>query len=381
MTTDKNHTIRLFVDAHSFDKEFQGVQSYIRELYTGLKEQYEDVELFIGAHNVHNIRSCFPWIDEAHVLPYHKYSKGILRFIIDIPRYIKRYHFHYAHFQYLCPFKVNGCRYIVTSHDVLFKDYPEYFSWLYRWLRIVLFKNSFRRAAVKTTVSAYSRDRLAYHYGVNASSIYIIPNIIADRATDKIKAAGFIKAHYGFDNFLLYVSRIEPRKNHQLFLDAYLRLRLYEQGIHLVFIGEPSAEDRTFERSVVKLDLSARPYVHLLGKVDQQSMEYFYDSCKLFVYPSRAEGFGIPPLEAAVHRVPVLCSNSTAMSEFNFFAPHLFDPGNLLSLTNKINGMLNNTPSETFLSNVKRSVLETYNRQKIVASFYSLIKKDFHETA
>ena len=46
-----------------------------------------------------------------------------------------------------------------------------------------------------------------------------------------------VKAKYGLDKYILTVSRIEPRKNHQMLLKAFLELQLYKLGYKLVIVG------------------------------------------------------------------------------------------------------------------------------------------------
>ncbi len=374
MNSASNHKTKVFVDAHSFDREFQGTQSFLRELYTVLTDQYDDLEIFMGAYDTNNVLKHFPRLDPAHVLSYGKNSRGILRYLVDIPRYIRQYRFHYAHFQYLCPPASRHCTYIVTSHDVLFKDYPEYFPWHYRKLRSWLFDNSFKRAAIKTTVSAYARERLSFHYKTDAKSIHIIPNGLPDIEINKAKAADHISANYGINDYLLYVSRVEPRKNHLLLLKAYLQLKLYEKNIHLVFVGKHSVNEPELTAMIAGIDRRIQSFIHWFSELDQQTTNYFYSACRLFIYPSKAEGFGIPPLEAAIHKVPVLCSNATAMADFSFFNPFTFNPADTNNFITRLNDMMEDPPNTDFLERTRLIVLEKYSPEKAAAAFYSLLK-------
>lgn len=381
MTTPANHRIKVFVDAHSFDAGYQGVQTFIRELYTALYEQYHDLEIFMGASNISNLRQQLPWLDAAHALPYGKRAGGILRFWWAIPRLIKQYQFQYAHFQYLCPGAIKQCRYIITSHDVLFKDFPQYFPWSYRLIRSILFRNCFKRADIATTVSAYSRKQVMQHYQPQSSAVHVVPNIINGNSVNRQQASIYINRHYRIPDYLLYVSRIEPRKNHPLLLRAYLNLELYTRGIHLVFIGGNSVPNKALNLLFKEMPPAARPFVHHLTAVDQAELDLFYSACRLFVYPSIAEGFGIPPLEAALHGAPVLCSSTTAMEEFSFFHPYRFAPDDPVAFQQLLGDMINQLPGADMIERNKQLVRDKYNRETIAAGFYSLLKQDLYATA
>ena len=64
-------------------------------------------------------------------------------------------------------------------------------------------------------------------------------------------------------------------------------------------------------------------------------------SADLSIYPSIAEGFGIPPLESLAAKIPTICSNTTAMSDFQFFGDCLFNPLDIDDLKSKIDIGLN----------------------------------------
>jgi len=366
-------TTKLFVDAHSFDSGFQGTQTFIRELYTQLLNNYPELDIYWGVENADKIREQLPSIKPENILLYKKRKPAIFRFLLDIPALIKKHKFDYAHFQYISPRQQAGCRYIVTTHDVLFNDFPGSFSWIYRISRNILFSRSIKNAAIKTTVSNYSRERIVHYYGISKEEIRVIQNGVSKLDISKEFARQVIKAKFGIENFILYVSRIEPRKNHMLLLDKYLKLQLYKQSIPLVFIGKESIEVKQLQQTIQKLTAEQRAMFHWLPQVEHDDLNHFYAASRLFVYPSKAEGFGIPPLEAAVCETPVLCSSTTAMAEFDFFEPHTFNPDNETEFENKLASIITNPPSQQILKSIAERILSKYQWEQSARLFHNLL--------
>src|SRR5688572_25067756 len=121
--------VKLFVDAHVFDKEYQGTRTYIKELYTILSENPK-LQIYMGAYDIENLKNNFP--PAANII-YIKYNtrSAFSRLLYSIPSLLAKYGIEYAHFQYILP-PVKKCRYIVTIHDVIFNEYPGEFSFPYR---------------------------------------------------------------------------------------------------------------------------------------------------------------------------------------------------------------------------------------------------------
>ncbi|WP_428663302.1 glycosyltransferase family 4 protein [Runella sp.] len=375
--------IKLFVDAHCFDKEFQGTQTFLRELYTQLLADYPDVDIYFGASNTKTIRSIFPDLPEANILPYKKRKFGLLRFLFDIPFYLKKHRFDFAHFQYIIPKKIPGCTYIVTLHDVIFKDFKKDFSFIYRLSRDILFGYSIRNAAIKTTVSVYSKERICHHYGICRTDVHVIPNAVnpafVHSQDTKKEAAGLIKRKFGVENFILYTSRLEPRKNQLLLLEKYLKLGLDKQGIALVLIGLESIRTPALTKLIKQLSTEQKKLFFRFEELPQSDLVAFYRACRLFVYPSKAEGFGIPPLEAGVCGAPVLCSSSTAMHDFDFFKPYTFDSANERDFEQKLAHILNFPPTNSFSTGVAAQIQHRYNWQKSSHHFYSLLRANSYK--
>jgi len=333
--------LKLFIDAHCFDNEFQGTRTFIKELYKQLVKLTNRIDYYVAASNIENLKSEFDFMPFATFIKYNS-SNAFARVYIETHSIIKKHKIDVAHFQYISPFRKH-CKYVVTTHDILFNDFKSEFSLFYRWSRNFVFKQSIKHADIKTTVSAFSRDRLVFHYGIDKKEIHVIPNGVDEKffATyNKIEVQSQITADYGISDFVLYVSRIEPRKNHVLLLNAYLESKLFEKGISLVFIGKPSINSDGLNDAIANMPTTARKFFYMFDQLNDAALIKFYQAAKLFVYPSKAEGFGIPPLEASALRIPVLCSNKTAMQDFDFFVNHLFDPENKDELAAKMTDLL-----------------------------------------
>jgi glycosyltransferase involved in cell wall biosynthesis len=221
------------------------------------------------------------------------------------------------------------------------------------------------------TVSNYSKEMLQKHYHIPDSKLHITPN--STFLKDNVKSCTDIKSKYGLSDFILFVSRIEPRKNHLLLLKAFNELKLYEENYSLVFIGSHAIKYLEFNEYYLKLKPAVKNKIIFLDHLNDAELACFYKEASLFVFPSLAEGFGIPPLEAALNDTKVLCSNATAMKEFDFFEKYnlTFNPNNLDELKVKIRNVL----KDDFypFNKIKVEINSKYNWDLIAANFIKKI--------
>ena len=108
----------------------------------------------------------------------------------------------------------------------------------------------------------------------------------------------------------------------------------------------------------------------MILKVDFAVMLLLLREAKASAYPSRAEGFGIPPLEAIAATIPTISSNQTAMSDFKFLNDYLFDPNSKSEFEEKLLNVLKNKDVE--IENKKEYVKQHYNWE-ITANIYKKI--------
>jgi glycosyltransferase involved in cell wall biosynthesis len=347
----------------------------LKGLYCELVKLLPETTFFFAAYNAESIRTEIGEYPNVHFV---QLKRGkYLRLLIELPLLIRKHKIDYAHFQYISP-PLKNCKTIVTVHDILFKDFKNLFPLKYRLINNFLFRLSAKRANVLLTVSEYSRQRIALHYKIRVNKIGITPNGISKDffgAADSARKID-VKQKYNLDQYILYVSRIEPRKNHLLLLRAFSELRLWEKNYKLVCIGKKDFSYHDIDLFLDTCSNECRRSILLLQDISDSELQAFYTNANLFVYPSIAEGFGIPPIEAVAQGTATLCSNSTAMSDFTFLGDDLFDPTNLDELKTKILDKLSKPTDLNRILTLKQTVAEKYSWQRSGRSFIAFLELD-----
>jgi len=323
--------VKILVDAHVFDGHFQGTRTYLKGLYSCLSK-YDEFQIIFASRNIENLKNEFCDCKNIRFIQLPP-GGSILRLFYHFPKMINKIKPDYTHFQYVGSIFPYG-KMIITMHDILFVDFPWQFPVLYRWIRNVVFKHFAHKADLLITVSNYSRARISDCYRIPIENIHVIPNAVGRQlflSQNRCNSVAKIKDNWGVEDIILYVGRIEPRKNHQLLVKAFRELGLAAQGKHLVFVGKKDISNPSLLNEMMLLSDQEKMNVHIFENVDDINLQHFYRACQLFVFPSFGEGFGIPVLEAAVNDAPILSSNATAMGYFGFPEQCLFDPSDFNS--------------------------------------------------
>jgi glycosyltransferase involved in cell wall biosynthesis len=357
---------KIFVDCHVFDGPFQGSTSYLRGLYFQLIKQ-RNITFFLASNDPNHLEMIFGRHENVVYLKYQCKNK-FSRLLIDIPFLISKYKIDFAHFQYIVS-PIKRCKYIVTIHDVMFLDFPQYFPKNYKIKNKFLFQWSAKKSEIVLTVSNYSKNRIEHHF--NLKKIFVTHNAVDAvflESFPKVAAQEYIQYHFGITNFFLFVSRFEPRKNHITLLKVFIENKYYLDR-ELVFIGNDAIECKDFDRYYNTLADEIRSKIKILKKVNFNDLVQFTRAADLSIYPSIAEGFGIPPLESVAVKTPTICSNTTAMSDFNFIREFLFRPLDEKEMNEKIQQALVHSNWE----HNKLEMLKKYNWENSAKEFLKAI--------
>ena len=186
-----------------------------------------------------------------------------------------------------------------------------------------------RRANTIITTSANTRADLLRYLDVPSAKIRVIyPGLDHDRFRPLALSPGRrarLNQTYGLtDRFLLYVGKIQPRKNLGRLLQAFGQLRRTYGDLHLVLAGRRGWMHTDIDRAVERLDLAGA--VHFTGFVADADLPALYNLAEMLVFPSLYEGFGFPVLEAMACGTPVVTSATSSLGEVAGDAAHCVNP-------------------------------------------------------
>jgi glycosyltransferase involved in cell wall biosynthesis len=152
-----------------------------------------------------------------------------------------------------------------------------------------------------------------------------------------------VKEKYDIDTpYILDVSRLEPHKNVNSLIKAYILLRDTDKKRNekLVIVGNPSS---AFEETY---DLAGRSDyakdIKFVDHVSQVDLNAVYAAAEIFVFPSLNEGFGLPVVEAMASGTPVITSNVTSLPEIAGNAGITVNPLNIREISEKMGLLLSN---------------------------------------
>jgi len=234
---------------------------------------------------------------------------------------------------FIPPFKRN-CKSVITIHDLAFLLYPHFLT-----KESARYYGQIDQAWRKTdhiiAVSEATKQDSIKMLGVPEKKITVIHEAANPiyRPMPADEARRHVKEKYKIKNdFILFVSTIEPRKNLPGLLQAYRRLRdEYKRDELLVLSGSKGWLWEEVYETVDRLDLA--DHVAFLGRVPSQDLVYLYNAARLLVHPSFYEGFGLTPLEAMTCGTPVIVSNTSALPELVGDAALMVNPHDIDGLT------------------------------------------------
>ena len=246
-----------------------------------------------------------------------------------------------------------GMPLVTTLHDIIYMESISIFKKGGTWYQKL--GNMYRRWNVPRvvkisdkiiTVSKFERNRIAEFFKIpqNDNRLVAIYNGVTEhfRKIDNKDELDRVKNLYSLpDNFFFFLGNTDPKKNTPGVLKAFSDyLKKTKDDMYLVMLDY---EESALTKILSDIgDKELRSKIILTGYVVNTDLPAIYNLCKIFLYPSLRESFGIPMLEAMRCGVPVITSNTSSMPEVSGNAAYIVDPYKPEEITEGIIELLSN---------------------------------------
>jgi len=356
---NKKSQVKIGIDARFYGPKQKGLGRYVQKLVEHLEQidKRNQYIIFLRKENWDEYQPKNPNFKKVLAdYPWYSLAEQIL-----MPFKIRRAKVDLMHFPHFNVPVFYDSPFIITIHDLILKRFPTRRAstlgpikyWLKNLAYQIVISSGIKRAKKIIAVSEFTKQDILKYFQVDSEKIQVVYEGSPSIKKLKIKNSKFkIKNPY-----LLYVGNAYPHKNLERLILAFEKLNKEKKNLKLVLVGELdyfyNRIRKTSPNNVIFTDF-----------VSDQELADLYQSASLYIFPSLCEGFGLPPLEAMTHNLPVVSSNFSCLPEILGQAAIYFNPQDINDMINKIKKVLNNKKLQ------EKLVLEGKKRIKI----YSWLK-------
>lgn len=229
------------------------------------------------------------------------------------------------------------CPVVATLHDALPVSHPQWCNPKWRRLKNWLQIRAARKAQHVIAPSRHAVLELVEFFGIDEKNISVVHHGARaewfDAPPAEVRDATL--AQYGLRaGYFLFVGTLQPRKNVERLLDAYLALPpVLRAARQLVVVGAPGWRSAELVQRLKAARERGENVVWLDRLTSDSQLHHLYAGAGAFIFPSLHEGFGLPLLEAFASGVPVATSNATSLPEVAQGAALEFDPLSVAQIT------------------------------------------------
>lgn len=370
--------MKIGIDARMYGARQAGLGRYIQQLIIHLEkiDTQNEYVIFLRQENFSEFSPTQPNFKKILVdVPWYGWKEQII-----LPKIIQKEKIDLMHFPHWnIPYFYQG-NFVVTIHDLIMYHYPRaeasthgrFIYWLKDLAHRIILKKAIKKAQKIIVPTEFTKNDLVKNFDISPEKIAVTllstnPPPHTAGSYDEKKFTNIAKP------FILYVGNAYPHKNLEGLLKAWeIFQKKHNDQYQLVLAGKKNF----FYNKLIKLvTATSLPNIIFTDFVDDATLNELYRRASLYVFPSFYEGFGLPPLEAIGHKIPVIAANTSCLPEILGNGALFFDPNNHNQIADLIGQVLNNEALREKLITQGTEILKKYSWEKTAAATIKIYEK------
>ena len=368
--------VRVFVDVYYFKAALSGIKTYIHEFnQASIKYGSKDIE-YLFSHDLEKFKNNLIFINSKNRLVrwLFQFNYFIWKQII-LP--LKLLYFKADYLicpDYIAPKLTFKTKKIIVIHDSLFWDYPKNYSSLWRKYFLFLLELGINNKTKIVTTSNYSKTNLKDRLKTITTINYVYQSSEKSQIFNK-KTISSLRLP---KSYILHIGSFEKRKDLLTLVKAFCDLKKNHsnKNLKLILAGAVTVNGNKKVYNKIKSFIDNNNLdsdVIFPNFISNEDLSIYYKNALVYVFPSIDEGFGIPIIESFSYSTPVVCSNIPVFKEIGNDAVVYFEKGNFISLSEKIQELINSKElREKFVAKGEVQ-LKNFSRKKFIEGFENII--------
>jgi len=368
--------VKVFIDVYYYKAALSGIRTYISELTLAAEIHGSKNIEYIFSHDIDKLSNNQLFLNSKNQLIRWLFQFNYLIWKqLILPVKLLWYKPDYLICpDYISPILSFKTKKLTVIHDSLFWDYPKNYSSIWRKYFISLVNLGINEKTHIITTSNYSKKNLLKIIKKKTLIDYVYQSF-ENISIPKSNLESKLQLP---ESYILHIGSFEKRKDLITLVKAFHVIKKQESNtkIKLVLAG---AQVVNGNKKIIKqiksyiLNNDLENEILLPNYITKEEAHSYYKNALMYVFPSVDEGFGIPIIEAFSYCLPITCSDIPVFKEIGNDSVSYFKKGDSISLSEKIQTLINSEDLRKEFSKKGKSQLNKFNRKKFIKGFEDLI--------
>jgi len=291
---------------------------------------------------------------------------------LPISLYLDKNEIDIVHCPFLNTYNFKNAYKICTIHDTIPFDFPDFVVADLKFL-----KNKYTKTIETSdlifTVSQTTKNDILKHFNVLPEKIFVTYQTFIPPKNILNNTSILQKYNLEKGKYFIFYGAIEPKKNIINLIKGYLKTNNKKK---LLIVGSKGWKNKIIFDFIDDLNLRDKKRVIIIGHTVENDLYFLLQNSNALLFPSLAEGFGLPVLEAMFLGVPCVISNIVVFKELYNEAALFVDPYSITSISNAIDTLENEFIINKLKSKMK-IIIKKYSRERYLSKIkegYDLLR-------